>query len=171
MRKMSVARAEEQSPRATPHNVAQQVPPARPDVLLLHGAGMDRGPGVSEIERRVENALQIRGHLGRVVERATELHCAWNPVRHRLAHGLQNLDCPLGLRQPVPAAGLGLDLLDRAGEVDVESLECQIGNRESGVGIRVKATVWRFHPSSDSRFLIPEVLIDFVDRLLAGIIT
>src|SRR5690606_11219753 len=58
------------------------------------------------------------------------------------AHGLQDRDSAIRLGQPVPAASLARDLLDRAGEVDVDGLEA--GNWQWAIGnwVRRRGNRW-----------------------------
>src|SRR6185295_9251660 len=103
-----IAGTEDKAVRAALHDAPEQVPAARADVLLLHGAGVDGRPGVPEVERGVENPLQIAGHRRRVIEAAPELDGAGDVRWNSVADGLENLEGALGLGEPVPAASLGL---------------------------------------------------------------
>ena len=138
-----IARAEDEAlataaGMATLDNLVQQIPAARADVFLLDRTGVDRDPRDTEVVSRVEDAQEVVTHRGRVVERAAHLDRDGDRRGQGVAHGLEHRDCAVGLGEPVSAAGLAGDLLDRTGKVDVDRGEGALGVRldRDGPGAR-----------------------------------
>src|SRR5690606_118967 len=99
--------------------------------------------GVADAERRVEDAVEVRCHLGGVVVGAAEFDGAGDMSGDGVADGLEDGDGAVALGEPVPAAGAAVDSLSAAGEVDVDGREGE-ARRHGGTKARSgrRCRVW-----------------------------
>ena len=129
-----VAGSEDQTVGPPPHDVREDLPSGGTEVPLDHGATVHRRPGVAQIECRIGDPIEVAGHLGRVVEAASQLDGAGNRLRHRRPNRLEHSGRLLGHRQEVTAPMGLLDLLDRAGHVHIDDFVAHSCEDRSALG-------------------------------------
>lgn len=122
-----VAAAEDEFGGVFGAEVFEKGPAAGADVLLLDGAGVHCCEGVAHVVGGVEDGVEVVDHLRGVVEGPADFEGADDVGRDGFADGFQDFDRAFGFGEPVAAAGFLFDLLDGAGEVDVDDFEGAFG--------------------------------------------
>src|SRR5690606_37180836 len=97
-------------------------------------AAVDDRAGVAEVDGGFEDAVKVAGRLGAVVAATAELDRAGTIVADRLLHGIEYRGRLVGHLHQVAAASLFLDLLHRAGEVDVDHVVAELDENLRALG-------------------------------------
>lgn len=130
-----VAGAEADAVGSRLNELSEEGPAGGADVFLFDGSAVDGDPCAAAFVRGVEDSIEVCFGFGCVVEAAAHFYGDGDVLRDGVADGLEDVDGALRFAEPVAAPGFSFDLLDGAGEVDVDGLERGVGVVSGGVAL------------------------------------